>query len=72
MSEQDPRPLRSSADIDRVFVLRFWIERAAAPNAAAVWRAKVSDLSTGEEKHANDVDGALACVRTLMAEPPPR
>jgi len=72
MSEQDPRLHRSTADTDRVFVLRFWIERAAAPNAATVWRAKVSDLSTGEEKHANDVDGALACVRTLMMQTPPR
>jgi hypothetical protein len=71
MSEQNLRPGGSTYDTDRVFVLRFWIERAAAPNAAAVWRAKVSNLSTGEEKHANDVDGALACVRSAMTLPPP-
>ena len=60
----------TTPDSDRVFVLRFWIERNAAENACSIWRAKVSDLSSGEEKHANGVDAALDIVRSAMRSGP--
>lgn len=63
------KDLRSSGgthDGDRVFVLRFWIERAAGPEATALWRAKVTELSSGEAKHVDSVDEALALVRSEM------
>lgn len=66
MSAEVHRSGSNPPGTDHVFVLRFWIEREAGPDGAAVWRAKVSDLSTGTERHANDVDGALAHVREAM------
>lgn len=56
-------------DNDRVFILRFWIERESAPEAVPIWRAKVSDVASGEEKHVNGVDAALAFVRSSMLPP---
>lgn len=52
---------------DRVFVLRFWLERAASPGARALWRAKVTEPDGGETRHANSVDEALALVRDQMS-----
>jgi hypothetical protein len=55
---------------DRVFVLRFWIERESTLNAVPFWRARVSDLASGQEKHLNGVEAALNHVRELMAADP--
>ena len=53
-------------DNDRVFILRFWIERESTPHAVPLWRAKVSDVVSGEECHLNGVEPALEHVRKLM------
>ncbi|MDM0110713.1 hypothetical protein QTI66_01050 [Variovorax sp. J22R133] len=65
------RNLRSSdgdPTQDRVFVLRFWLERAPGPGAGALWRAKVTEPDGGETRHANSVDEALALVRSRMCQ----
>lgn len=70
MTVQDLRSRGSNHEGDRVFVMRFWLERAASHDAGALWRAKVTDLNTGEARHANSVDEALDLVRGVMAEAP--
>jgi predicted secreted Zn-dependent protease len=60
----DPR------DGDRVYILRFWNERESGSDAAPVWRAKVSDVVSGEEKHVNGVEAALEHVRRSMDRSP--
>lgn len=57
-------------DNDRVFILRFWIESESGPHAVPFWRAKVSDVMSGEEKHVNGVDAALEHVRESMRATP--
>lgn len=57
-------------DSDRVFILRFWIERESAPHTVPIWRAKVSDVVSGEERHLDGVEAALALVRERMAATP--
>lgn len=70
MSIHERRAHASREDRDRVFVLRFWIERESAPQAVPIWRAKVSDVVSGEERHVDGVDSALAYVRDVMATSP--
>jgi len=63
------RNLRSSdgdPEGDRVFVLRFWLERPPSTVAQPMWRAKVTETDGGEPRHANSVDEALALVRSRM------
>jgi hypothetical protein len=67
MSSPERRRHPGPVDGDRVFILRFWIERDSAPEALPIWRAKVSDLVTGEERHLDGVDAALALVGERMA-----
>jgi hypothetical protein len=64
MGSEHPSGAPGAIEGDRVFVLRFWIERAAPDSV--LWRAKVSDLSAGTEKHLNGVDAALEYVRQLL------
>jgi hypothetical protein len=56
-----------AVDSDRVFILRFWIERESAPSTVPIWRAKVSDVMSGHERHMDGVEAALAHVREEMA-----
>lgn len=70
MSIPERRSSPELVNYDRVFVLRFWIERESAPHAVPIWRAKVSDVASGQEKHLNGVEAALAHVRELMGADP--
>jgi hypothetical protein len=70
MSIPERRENPDRVDSDRVFILRFWIERESAPNAVPIWRAKVSDVVSGEEKHVNGVHAALEHVRNSMNAQP--
>jgi hypothetical protein len=54
-------------DADRVFVLRFWLERSDDSGRRALWRAKVTEPDAGLTRHANSVDEALAMVRDEMS-----
>ena len=65
MSIPERRANPDRVDSDRVFILRFWVERESAPDAVPIWRAKVSDVVSGEERHMNGVDAALE----LSADP---
>ncbi len=70
MSSPERRANPDRVDGDRVFILRFWVERESAPDAVPIWRAKVSDVVSGEERHMNGVDAALEHVRrSIPAEP---
>jgi hypothetical protein len=64
------RATTDRADSDRVFILRFWIERESAPSTVPFWRAKVSDVVSGEERHVNGVEAALDLIRGDMAIAP--
>ena len=57
-------------DSDRVFILRFWVERESAPDAVPIWRAKVSNVVSGEERHVNGVEAALEHVRSSIPANP--
>ena len=70
MSTQERRANPHREDSDRVFIVRFWIERESAPDTAPIWRAKVSDVSSGEEKHVHGVEAALDYVRKSMCAAP--
>jgi hypothetical protein len=70
MSNPGHRGNPDRADTDRVFILRFWVEHESAPGAVPFWRAKVSDVVSGEEKHKNGVDEALEHIRTQMNSTP--
>lgn len=70
MSNPGHRGIADRVDNDRVFILRFWLERESAPSAVPFWRAKVSDVVSGEEKHTNGVDEALEHIRTQMNSTP--
>ncbi len=64
MAVEHPCEIHDASEGDRVFVLRFWLERA--PPELILWRAKVSDLSSGTEKHLNGVEAALEYVRRAL------
>lgn len=64
VTERRENPERE--DNDRVFILRFWVERESTPNTAPLWRAKVSNVVSGEERHLNGVEAALEHVRKTM------
>jgi hypothetical protein len=70
MSITELRAINEPRDGDRVFVLRFWIERESGPDAVPFWRAKVSDVMSGEERHVNGVEAALDHVRKSMDRTP--
>jgi hypothetical protein len=70
MTSPERRTNTERVDSDRVFILRFWIERESAPDSVPIWRAKVSDVVSGEERHVNGVDAALECIRKSMATEP--
>lgn len=70
MSNPEQRGNPDRADNDRVFILRFWVERESAPDAVPFWRAKVSDVVSGEEKHTNGVERALDHIRAQMESTP--
>ncbi len=66
MTAGKQRPALGDDDSDRVFILRFWRERAAGVDSRALWRAKVTEPDGGAARHANSVDEALALVRNAM------
>ena len=70
MSITERRSIQDRVDSDRVFILRFWVERESAPSTVSFWRAKVSDVVSGEERHVNGVEAALELVRGRMAIAP--
>jgi len=70
MSSTERRGNPERVESDRVFILRFWIERESAPDSVPIWRAKVSDVVSGEERHVNGVDAALDHIRESMAAEP--
>jgi hypothetical protein len=55
------------SDNDRVFVLRFWIERESAPGSERIWRARVRDVASGREAYFNSVEATLDHLRKEMA-----
>jgi hypothetical protein len=66
MKVRKPQGAIGDDDSDRVFILRFWRERAASADGRAFWRAKVTEPDGGAARHANSVDEALALVRNAM------
>jgi hypothetical protein len=57
-------------EIDRVFVLRFWIESACEgpEKAQRHWRASIRDVNTGRQFHAEGVPGACNVIRRLLED----
>ena len=70
MSNPAGHEVPDRSDIDRVFVLRFWIERESGPGSERIWRAKVRDVASGRETHFNGVDATLEHVRKEMTFDP--
>jgi hypothetical protein len=52
--------------VDQVFILRFWREEDGHMDATSLWRARVTDVNTGRELHADGIDMALTIVRSLL------
>jgi hypothetical protein len=57
--------IANAPEIDRVFVLRFWIE-ACDDLDVSHWRVRINDVNTGRRFHAEGVEGACNVVRSLL------
>jgi len=50
---------------DQVFIIRFWREDAG-PGQERKWRAQVRNVNTRQQLTVNDVEAALAVVRSRL------
>ena len=57
-----------AAEIDRVFVLRFWREAAGDVPDAARWRARITDVNSQRQFHTEGLEGAFNAIRSFLCE----
>jgi hypothetical protein len=58
----------NAAEIDHVFILRFWRESASDRSREMHWRARIRCVNTSEQFYADGIDGACTMVRLLLLE----
>jgi hypothetical protein len=52
--------------VDQVFVLRLWREEDPHVDGPSLWRARISEVNTGREFHAEGLETALTILRSLV------
>jgi hypothetical protein len=62
-----------SAEVDKVFVVRFWREVAAAESPASQgWRARIHYVNDGRELHASSIEDAFSMMQSLLSADEPQ
>jgi hypothetical protein len=56
----------SQKKVDQVFVLRFWREEDPHVDGPSLWRARITEVNTGREFHAEGLETALTLIRSLL------